>query len=370
MIAEGTRLADRYEVREQLGSGGVGDVWLALDQSLERLVAVKVLRNVTAKDEQRFDAEIRAQAELSHPSIVQVFDTGTHDDAPFLVLAYVEGSALSDLIAGGPLEVHQVTAWGAQIADALAHAHGHGVVHRDVKPSNVLIDAEGRANLTDFGIAHRPGGERLTATDGFIGSAAYVAPEQVDGSEITPAVDVYGLGLVLLEALTGRQEYTGSPIEAAMARLHRAPQIPTDLPWPWPRLLGDMVAIDPAERPSPTQVAKVLSRNASTETTDTATSSEAATTTALGDSSSTAQGTATTQLRPSQRPTDRSPTGERPASRRRSPWRWVPAAGLAAAALVAGAMLLADSGGDEIPDPGNPDSLDEALDNLEETIEP
>lgn len=373
MIAEGTRLGDRYEVREHLGGGGAGDVWLAVDTSLERFVAVKVMRNLTDKDYQRFDAEIRAQAPLSHPSIVRVFDTGTHDEAPFLVLAFVDGDPLSNLLDDGPLPVDKVTVWGEQIADALAHAHAHGVVHRDVKPSNVLIDESGRAHLTDFGIAHRPGGERLTATDGFIGSAAYVAPEQVDGSEVTAAADVYGLGLVLLEALTGRQEYTGSPIEAAMARLHRAPQIPTDLPKPWPRLLADMVATDPSERPSAGQVAKVLARGSSTRTAETARSSAgAATTTALGGATSEAQGASTTRLPPGAPPADRERQPERPADRSRSPWRWVPAVGLAAAALVAGAVLLAGPGGDgdEVPDPGNPQSLDQALDALEETIEP
>lgn len=375
MIAEGTRLGGRYEVREHLGGGGAGDVWLAVDTSLERFVAVKVMRNLTDKDYQRFDAEIRAQAPLSHPSIVRVFDTGTHDDAPFLVLAYVEGSALSDLVTEGPLPVSQVTTWGAQIADALAHAHAHGVVHRDVKPSNVLIDEQGRAHLTDFGIAHRPGGERLTATDGFIGSAAYVAPEQVDGSEVTPAADVYGLGLVLLEALTGRQEYTGSPIEAAMARLHRAPQIPTDLPSPWPRLLADMVATDPAERPTAGQVAKVLARQSPTRTAETARSSPvAAETTALDDSASTAQGAPTTQLPPGQRSAGQAPSqpaARPPARQARSPWGWVAVVGLAAVALVLGAVVLASPGGErDVPDPGEPDTLEEALDNLEETIQP
>ncbi len=379
MIAEGTRLGGRYEVRQHLGGGGAGDVWLAVDTSLERFVAVKVMRNLTDKDYQRFDAEIRAQAPLSHPSIVRVFDTGTHDEAPFLVLAFVDGHPLSKLMDDGPLPVDKVATWGEQIADALAHAHEHGVVHRDVKPSNVLIDEEGRAHLTDFGIAHRPGGERLTATDGFIGSAAYVAPEQVDGSEVTAAADVYGLGLVLLESLTGRQEYTGSPIEAAMARLHRAPQIPTDLPKPWPRLLADMVATDPSERPSAGQVAKVLGRGSAARTAETARSSpEAATTAALGEAE--AQDS-TTRLPPSE-PADRgrqsqpaADRGRRPqpsAGRTPSPWRWVPAVGLAAAALVAGAVLLASPGGDgdDVPDPGNPQSLDQALDKLEETIEP
>lgn len=360
-IDAGTRLAERYDLRGRLGVGGAGDVWLAHDESLERKVAVKVLRKSSAEDLQRFDAEIRAQAPLTHPCIVRVFDAGSHEGIPFIVMAYVDGDPLSDVLSGGPLPADRVAAVGRQMADALAHAHSQGVVHRDVKPGNVLLDERGDAYLTDFGIARLDDSAHLTATGAFVGSAAYVAPEQVSDEAVSAASDVYALGLVLLEALTGRQEYTGAPIEAAVARLHREPHVPADLPPPWPALLGAMVAREPARRPDAAEVSRRLAgeppsdAQAGRATAEHATA-EHATTAALD--------------RSAPEPSDESEEYEEPVRRAARPrWPWAVAA--AVAALVAVVALLALP--DDPPEgtaPAEPSSLEEALDRLEETIEP
>ena len=143
------------------------------------------------------------------------------------------------------------------MAEALAYMHSKDVVHRDIKPANIILDAQGRPHLTDFGVARTLGAARHTATGMTIGTAAYLSPEQVTGGELTPAVDIYALGLTLLEAMTGRREYPGSIAESALARLNRAPEIPP-LPTPWPDLLARMTAIDPAERPLPEEVVDLL----------------------------------------------------------------------------------------------------------------
>src|SRR5205823_4403033 len=143
---------------------------------------------------------------------------------------------------------------GAQIGNALAYVHGHGTIHRDIKPANILIDREGQPKITDFGIARLVDSARRTATGVTVGTAAYLSPEQVTGAEVGPACDVYSLGLVLLECLTGRREYPGTGAEAALARLHRPPEIPASLPRPWPGLLAAMTDSDPSRRPAAAEV--------------------------------------------------------------------------------------------------------------------
>lgn len=366
-IAEGTRLADRYELIEQLGRGGAGDVWLAWDDTLHRQVAVKVLRDTDAEMESRFSAEIRAQSPLTHPSIVRLFDAGRHGPNSFLVMAYLEGQALSDLLDSGPLPPEDAGRLGRQLADALAHAHAAGVVHRDVKPSNVLVDGDGNAHLTDFGIARLADSERLTATGSFVGSAGYVAPEQVRGEEVDAAADVYALGLVLLEALTGQQEYTGPAIEAAVARLHRPPQVPDDLPEPWPELLWAMLASDAPDRPEAAAVAARLGGSDWSSRTTAATGA-ADRTEQLSTGPTVYEAPTEPWAEPEATETveeaDRSPA--EPPRRR---WVWVAAAAALAAAALA-AVLAIPPGPEKEPTPEEPESLEEALDQLEETIEP
>ncbi len=249
-------LADRYRLGDLLGTGGVAEVRRARDTLLGRDVAIKLFRDM---DVRRFDNEIRTLAGLSHPGLVSVYDADTTGDLPFMVLELVEGKTLRDRVANGRLPVEDVRRLGAAVADALAHVHANGFIHRDIKPSNILLDDGNVPRLADFGLALTASGARLTRTGQVVGTAAYLAPEQVRGAEITPAVDVYALGLVLLECLTGHREYGGGEIEAAVARLHRPPAVPADLPFDLARLLSLMTALSAGRRPTARECADVLS---------------------------------------------------------------------------------------------------------------
>ncbi|ANZ41651.1 hypothetical protein BBK82_42595 [Lentzea guizhouensis] len=252
-------LAERYDLVEPLGSGGMAEVWRARDTRLHRDVAVKLFRaGSDLADGLRFDNEVRTLAALSHPGLVQVHDAGTGGDTPFVVLQLVEGRTLRDRITDGPLTPDELRRLGAELAEALAYVHARGVVHRDIKPSNVLLDRDGNAHLADFGLARLLGATRLTRTGQLVGTAAYLAPEQVRGDDFGHPVDVYALGLVLLECLTGRREYEGSEIEAAVARLHRQPDVPDELPADLRRLLTLMTSLSPRRRPSAADCARML----------------------------------------------------------------------------------------------------------------
>lgn len=260
-VGPGTLLGERYELTALLGRGGMADVFQARDRVLHRDVAVKVLRESpdTELDRARFAAEARVLAGLAHPGLVLLLDAESGGAHPYLVLELVVGRTWARELAGGRAEPLAVARVGVQVAAALAHAHAAGVVHRDVKPANVLVDAAGRAKLADFGIARLVDEHvRHTRTGFTVGTAAYLAPEQVRGEPATAAVDVYALGLVLLEALTGERAFPGTSTESAFARLQRNPTVPVSLPRGWPRLLTAMTATDPAERPSAAAVADAL----------------------------------------------------------------------------------------------------------------
>ncbi len=247
----GSCLADRYDLVRHIARGGMGDVYEAVDRILDRRVAVKVFRSASPRDRERFDAEIRLLASLDHPTLVRVYDAGELGDDAYLVMELVDGPTLAArLDDGGPLPEAEVAAIGAELAAALASIHASDVVHRDVTTSNVLCDPEGRVRLVDFGIARLLGSPRVTATSTTIGTAAFMAPEQVAGEEVTVASDVYSLGLVLLELLTGHRAFEGSAAEVAAVRLVRDPDVDTGVPGRWRPLLRAMTSRAPELRPA------------------------------------------------------------------------------------------------------------------------
>ncbi|MEU1320522.1 serine/threonine-protein kinase [Streptomyces tibetensis] len=204
-------LAGRYRLDALIGSGGAADVYRGYDLRLRRPVAVKVFRPGTGFDtEEAFRSEAVILARLHHPGLVTAFDAGRDDGDAFLVMQLIDGRTLKSRIAEGPLPCEAAAALGAALAEALAHAHEEGIVHRDVKPSNILLDSSGRAHLTDFGISRVLDEATRTAPDTLTGTAAYLSPEQVLGRPVGRPADVYALGLVLLESLTGRLEPTAA----------------------------------------------------------------------------------------------------------------------------------------------------------------
>jgi serine/threonine protein kinase len=249
----------RYRLDRLVGRGGTAEVWQATDTQLSRTVALKLVTAPHDESAARAADEARTLAQLSHPALVQVYDAGTDSsDRPWVVMEYVDGQTLADAMRRGPLAVGRIAEIGAAVADALDHVHARGMVHRDVKPANVLLGADGAVKLTDFGIARLVDAAKVTGKGLMVGTASYLAPEQVAGEHVGPPVDIYALGLVLLEALTGTREYDGPPVEAAMARLHRDPVLPATLPEGWAGLIAAVTARDPADRPTARQAGRAL----------------------------------------------------------------------------------------------------------------
>jgi eukaryotic-like serine/threonine-protein kinase len=253
-LAEGTLVDGRYRFARKLGSGGMADVWLAEDTELSRNVAIKVLHERFAQDGQfveRFRREAANAAGLQHPNVVGVFDRGEFDGSYYIAMEYVEGSSLKELIDRG-LSVPQATEIARQILAAARFAHEHGIVHRDIKPHNVIVDPEGRVRVLDFGIA-RAGASEITQTGSVMGTAQYLSPEQAQGLEVTAASDLYSVGVVLYEMLTGRVPFEGdSAVAVALKQVSEQPAPPSALNPAVPAALDRVVlralAKEPANR--------------------------------------------------------------------------------------------------------------------------
>jgi eukaryotic-like serine/threonine-protein kinase len=299
--ADSPLVAGRYRLVRIVGTGGAAVVHEGCDLDTGERVAVKVYRSDGSAHPTQHHRELKALTSLRHPGLVALLDGGTEpgpDGRTYVVTDLVEGPSLARRLDAGPLSADEVRVLAIGLGEALAHVHARGFVHRDVKPANILLEHGHRPRLADFGIARALDGTVYTATGAVAGTAAYLAPEQVRGEAVDPSVDVFALGLVLIEALTGEREYPGTLAESAAARLHRRPVVPAGLPADLAAVLAAMTDPDPAARPSAAAVAAELS----------------------------------------------SPAVVRPAPARWRPWVWGPRAALAAAvllvAILGGAVLL------------------------------
>jgi beta-lactam-binding protein with PASTA domain/tRNA A-37 threonylcarbamoyl transferase component Bud32 len=246
----------RYRIVRKLGTGGMANVYLAEDEVLGRRVAIKILNDRHAGDDQfveRFRREAKNAASLSHPNIVSIYDRGEAEGTYYIAMEYLDGRSLKELIvARGPAPVNVAIDYARQILAAIRFAHRHGIVHRDIKPHNVLVDAEGRLKVTDFGIA-RAGTSQMTEAGSIIGTAQYLSPEQAKGAPVDQTSDLYSVGVVLYELLTGVVPFSGdTPVEIAMKHLSSTPESPSAKRAEIPREL-DMVVLralakDPADR--------------------------------------------------------------------------------------------------------------------------
>jgi serine/threonine protein kinase len=344
----GILLGERYRVRRPLGLGGMAQVLLCEDEKLGRLVAVKRLHAESAEDvERRFLREARLGAALNHPNLVSVFDTVVDDEGLLIVMEYVEGEPHTRALRAGPLEPQRVARMAQDLAAGLDHAHAHGVIHRDVKPGNVLLRTDGVAKLADLGIATAVDLTRITRSGELLGTAAYMAPEQLEGGEPRPASDVYALAAVCFEALAGQRPRRGrSAIELA----HRiATEPPPDLrermpsaPQKAAEVLRRGMARDPAERPaSAGELAAELARALDGDA-------------ARDEPRPAAPSAPTRLLEPVPHPAPRppAPPGDRPApprggARRRAAAAFVPVLLLVLAAAAAALVLLTSGGNGE-----------------------
>jgi predicted Ser/Thr protein kinase len=251
-------LGQRYRLVRRIAAGGMGSVWEAEDTVLHRRVAVKVLSDGLAADErfaERFRTEARAAAGLSHANVAGVFDYGVDDGSQFMVMELIEGGTLADRLAGGPLQPEEAVRIAVEIAHALQAAHDAGIVHRDVKPGNVMLTSSGDVKVMDFGIAAAAWAAPLTTTGHTMGTATYLSPEQAQGERATPRSDVYSLGVVLYEMLAGRPPFAGdSAVAVAAAHAHeRPPPLGEWAPGAPAHVLAACeraLAKDPADRPA------------------------------------------------------------------------------------------------------------------------
>jgi serine/threonine-protein kinase len=252
----GLTFGGRYQLQSRIAIGGMGEVWQATDQVIGRTVAIKILKDEYLGDPaflERFRTEARHAALVNHEGIANVFDYGEEDGSAFLVMELVPGEALSSILEReGQLSADKTLDIVAQTASALQAAHAAGLVHRDIKPGNLLITPEGRVKITDFGIARVADQVPLTATGQVMGTVQYLSPEQASGHPASPATDIYSLGIVAYECVAGRRPFTGeSQVAIAMAQINEAPpELPTTVPEPVRNLIMASIAKNPSDRPA------------------------------------------------------------------------------------------------------------------------
>lgn len=368
----GVTFGGRYELSSRIAIGGMGEVWRASDSIIGRTVAIKILKDEYMGDPgflERFRAEARHAALVNHEGIANVFDYGEEQGSAYIVMELVPGEPLSAIIEGeGRLPADRVLGIVAQTATALQAAHDAGLVHRDIKPGNLLITPEGRVKITDFGIARIADQVPLTATGQVMGTVQYLAPEQASGHTATPATDIYSLGVVAYECLAGKRPFTGeSQVAIAMAQINDAPPpLPADVPEPVQRLVLACLAKDPSDRPGSAaklaQAAAALHRGnvplAASYVPQIGGADAAATrvmpATALNDAPTTALPQTTALPGAAQLSADPAgdPEPEEPGKKKRSPWTW-PLITLIALLVVVGVgtaiALLGNSGGEPEP---------------------
>lgn len=264
MHGPGAQLGGRYRLDQRIGGGGMGEVWRGTDEVLGRTVAIKIMLPALLDEpgfSERFRAEARTMARLKHPGVVNVYDFSSDAQTAFLVMEYIEGDPLSRTLARvGRLTAARTMALIAQAADALHAAHTDGIVHRDVKPGNLMVRPNGTLVLTDFGIARSEQASQLTGTGTVLGTASYLSPEQAAGQVATPASDVYALGVVAYQCLSGRRPFEGdNPLEIAMKHVRDTPPpLPADIPPAVREIVMRTLAKDPAARwPSAAALAAV-----------------------------------------------------------------------------------------------------------------
>ncbi len=256
MSATGPIIAERYELGEILGRGGMSEVRAGRDLRLGRDVAVKLLTtgvSGTSRSRERFEAEARAVASLSHPSVVLVFDSGEHDGVPYIVMERLPGRTLADEMAGGPLAPDRARRVAVDVLAALGAAHAAGIVHRDIKPGNVLLCADGSVKVADFGIAKTDGSMTLTGQGMLLGTPGYLAPERVTGQPATPRSDLYSVGVLLYEALSGRPPFEGDSPVALIKAITESEPVPLverrpDAPARLAQAVARAMAKEPAAR--------------------------------------------------------------------------------------------------------------------------
>ncbi len=359
---QGATFGGRYELDSRIAIGGMGEVWEATDHVIGRTVAIKILKDEYMGDPgflERFRAEARHAALVNHEGIASVFDYGEENGSAFLVMELVPGEALSTILErDGSLSADKTLDIVAQTASALQAAHAAGLVHRDIKPGNLLITPDGRVKITDFGIARIADQVPLTATGQVMGTVQYLSPEQASGHPASPATDIYSLGIVAYESLAGKRPFTGeSQVAIAMAQINeQPPPLPPTVAVPVQNLVMAMIAKKPEDRPaSAAAVARAASALRRGDIAAAAAAVPAIASIAAADDATQLLGLgetqAATQLMPA--PTAIAQTAdEQPAKRKRSPWTWPLVALIVLLVIVLGGTvwaLFANQGDDPAP---------------------